>query len=86
MPVDILMKKLRRKLLGYYQYYAITDNYTHADKFQDELKRCLFRWLNRRSQRRSFTWDKFILFIKQYQWPRPKANQIDIYQLRPELT
>lgn len=42
MPVDILMKKLRRKLLGYYQYYAITDNYTHADKFQDELKRRLF--------------------------------------------
>ncbi len=55
-------EEARWKLLGYYQYYAITDNYLYADKFQDELKRRLFRWLNRRSQRRSFTWDKFIQF------------------------
>ncbi len=42
------MKSLRRKLLGYYQYYAITDNYLHVDKFQDEFgayEDCLLRRL-----------------------------------------
>lgn len=72
LPKDELMKMLGRKLQGHYQYYGITDNSEMLSNFLDEVKRHLFKNLNRRSQRRSYTWDKFVLFLKRYPLPRPK--------------
>jgi group II intron reverse transcriptase/maturase len=41
MLTEELMKKLRRKLQGYYQYYGITDNIAMLRRFLDEVKRHL---------------------------------------------
>lgn len=81
MPTEMLMKKLGRKLQGYYQYYGITDNSEMMRKFLDELKRHLFKNLNRRSQIRSYNWDKFPLLLKKYPLPRPKIY-VNIFELR----
>jgi len=43
-----------------------------ADTFLMKATRILFKWLNRRSQRRSFNWDQFTLFIKAN--PLPSAR------------
>ena len=82
MPKDMLIDTLRRKLRGYYQYYGITDNRDMLSKFLDEVKRHLFKNLNRRSQRRSYTWDKFVLFLKKYPLPRPKIY-VHLFGNRP---
>jgi hypothetical protein len=50
---------LNLKLRGHYQYYGITDNSESIANFLDETKRMLFKWLNRRSQKKSYTWDGF---------------------------
>lgn len=85
MPARELVEKLREKLEGYYQYYAITDNLPMVDKFRDETKRLLYKWLNRRSQRKSFDWDKFVLFMHICQLPRPDVK-VNIYELRSHLS
>ena len=84
-PKKILMDALRRKLLGNYRYYGITDNTRALRSFRQEVRRHLFKFLNRRSQRRSYTWDGFELFLKKYPLPKPKIY-VNIFELRTHLS
>ena len=59
MPVSELIKRLNQKLQGYYQYYAVTDNIKEVKRFLKIVKWMLYKWLNRRSQKRSYTIDTF---------------------------
>ena len=47
------------KLRGHYQYYGVKDNTREVKTFLCITKKLLFKWLNRRSQRRSYTWETF---------------------------
>ncbi len=73
MPAKQLMKLVKSKIQGYCNYYGITDNLNTLSSFIDDCKRLIYKWLNRRSQRKSFNWDKFNLFLKKYPLPRPKV-------------
>lgn len=59
MPVEPLIKKLNQKLRGHYQYYGVTDNTKSVKGFVNQAKWLLFKWLNRRSQKRSYSVDTF---------------------------
>ena len=82
--IQIIMDRLKRSLHGYYNYYCITDNLQAVENFLYRVKQTLFKWMNRRSQRKSFSWDKFNLFLKKYPLPRPHTK-VNIYDLRKEL-
>ncbi|WP_280139984.1 group II intron maturase-specific domain-containing protein, partial [Mesobacillus persicus] len=73
-----------RSLKGYYNYYCITDNLQEVANFLDSIKRILFKWMNRRSQRKSFSWDKFNLFLSKYPLPRPRIK-VNIYDLKKNI-
>ena len=66
----------QRKLRGHLSYYAIEHNYHAASKFVTEAVRIVFKWLNRRSQRRSFSWDKFNQFMQQFPLPEIKLKRL----------
>lgn len=59
MPVGDLIKKVNQKLRGHYQYYGVTDNTRGVKCYLNAVKWLLFKWLNRRSQKRSYTADTF---------------------------
>lgn len=59
MPVGELIEKINQKIRGHYQYYGVTDNTRGVKSFQNVVKWQLFKWLNRRSQRRSYTLETF---------------------------
>ncbi len=59
MPVRELIKKINQKLRGHYQYYGVTDNTRGVKSYLNVVKWLLLKWLNRRSQRRSYTIDTF---------------------------
>lgn len=80
-----IVKRLRRSLNGYFNYYCITDNSQGVRNFVDKMKRLLFKWMNKRSQRKSFNFDKFNLFMRKYPLPTPKIK-VSIYELRSELS
>ena len=80
MPTKELMKKLNRKLVGTYNYYAVSDNQKSIGNFYYEVRRLVFKWLNRRSQKKSFNWDKFEIFLKKYNIVRPKIK-VNLYKL-----
>jgi group II intron reverse transcriptase/maturase len=83
--IDFIMDRLKRSLTGYYNYYCITDNSLSVSAFRLQVIRLLYKWLNRRSQKRSFTWEKFNQFLKRFPLPQPRIK-VNIYQLRSELS
>jgi retron-type reverse transcriptase len=83
--IHMIMDRFKRSLVGYYNYYCITDNTQSVNKFRDKIGYLLFKWLNRRSQRKSFTWDKFRLFLNKYPLPYARVK-VNIYNLRKEIS
>jgi RNA-directed DNA polymerase len=78
-PIKELMKTFRTKVQGHYNYYGITDNTKALRKFYYQVWKMLYKWLNRRSQRKSFGWEKYTLFLEKFPIPEPRIR-INIYQ------
>ena len=57
------------KLRGHVQYYGVSFNSRTVEDFLREARKIIFKWLNRRSQRRSFSWDKFSLYVEAHPLP-----------------
>ncbi|WP_246246374.1 group II intron maturase-specific domain-containing protein [Paenibacillus lemnae] len=72
LPVKSLIDQLKAKLTGHYRYYGITDNGPMLSRYWYGTMRLLFKWLNRRSQRNSYTWDKFLLLMEANPLPKPR--------------
>jgi len=66
-----LWEMMGRKLRGHFNYFGVTDNSQALYRFEREAHNLLFKWLNRRSQRRSFTWESFLRYKTRYPLPRP---------------
>lgn len=58
-PLGLIFKTVNAKLRGHYQYYGVTDNTREVKNYLSQTKWLLFKWLNRRSQRKSYTLDTF---------------------------
>ena len=68
-----LWKSFCRKLRGHVQYYGVSFNYKAVQGFIIKSVRIFFKWINRRSQRKSMTFDKFALFLSQFPPPKMKV-------------
>lgn len=76
--IKLIVKKLNEVLVGYYHYYGITDNSKSLNSFYNVVRYRLFYWLNRRSQRRSYTKEGYTEMLKQFPLARPKIY-VSIY-------
>lgn len=63
-PLKEVWKSLQIKLEGHVQYYGVSNNNYWVSIFLLKAKRIVFKWLNKRSQRKSFNWEEFTLFEK----------------------
>ncbi|MCP4364965.1 MAG: group II intron reverse transcriptase/maturase [Planctomycetes bacterium] len=68
-----IWRRFCSKMRGHIQYYGVSFNTKYVSNFRHHAIRTMFKWLNRRSQRKSFNWEKFELFLKAYPPPRVKA-------------
>lgn len=76
-----LFDKLNRKLRGYNQHYGIIGNYRSLREFWDKAMEILMKWLNRRSQRKSYNKHGFFELLKHFQVIRPQIMQVVSRQL-----
>lgn len=74
LPTRELMGKVASKLQGHFNYYGVTDNTRGIKKFAFEVRRLLFKWLNRRGKRGCMNWEKFELFLKKFPLPCPRIK------------
>ena len=75
-----IMAIVKLKLIGHYNYYGITDNSIGINKYYEIVKKLLYKWLNRESQRGSFTTWEFKNMIKTFKIPIPRIT-VNIYDI-----
>ena len=70
--VSILFIDINRKLRGYYNYYGLAGNSKALGSFFYWARITLLKWLNRRSQRKSYTWQAFNDLMKHFNLAKPR--------------
>ena len=77
-----LFKELNTKLRGYYNYYGLIGNMTKLREFYENALKILYKWLNRRSQRKSFDYSSFAKVIKRYGILKPRIIESPYSQIK----
>ncbi len=70
-----LFKDLNIKLRGYYNYYGVIGNFESLEAFLYQVKRLLYKWLNRRSQRKSYAWRGFGQVLDYFRLEKPRITE-----------
>lgn len=78
MKVSEIWKLARAKIQGHYQYFGYWMNRPKLSHFYYEAIRSLYKWLNRRGQKQSYSWEGFQERLKQF----PLGEPPPINQLR----
>ena len=70
-----LLATLKRKLLGHWNYYGVIGNSDQTWKYAWFARKLVYKWLNRRSQRKSFTVTSFVAAWERWQMPEPRIAE-----------
>lgn len=73
-----IVEGIRSKLNGHYRYYGITDNAEKLKSYYMQTLELMYKWWNRRSQRRSFTRERFYEVLEELKLPKPRIY-VNIY-------
>ena len=73
---------LRVKLLGHYRYYGISGNLMGIKRYYLRVLALVYKWINRRSQRRSYNRKGFAHYLEYYPLPKPRIYR-NLYTLAP---
>ena len=79
-PLNEIMKTVKKKLIGHYNYYGITDNSRSISNYAYEIRKLLMKWLNRRSQKKSYNSEGLNKMLESYELPIPKIK-VNIYAI-----
>jgi len=63
---------LRLKLIGHHRYYGISGNYREIKKFYILTSKLAYKWINRRSQKKSYNYERYCRFKKYNPLPEPR--------------
>jgi len=66
-----LWQAVAHKMRGHFNSFGVTDNSRAWWGFDHAVRHRLFTWVNRRSQRRSVSWESFCRYAARYPLPRP---------------
>lgn len=71
LPLPALLGTMKRKVRGHYNYFRAVGNVSSLWCFHKAALSLLYKWLNRRSQRRSLTWDGLKRVLDAHGFPTP---------------
>jgi RNA-directed DNA polymerase len=78
MEIGDLIKQVNAKLIGHYRYYGVTDNSNGINAYGYRVRRKLLEVLNRRSQKKSLTWEGFAKLEERFPLARARIY-VNIY-------
>jgi group II intron reverse transcriptase/maturase len=70
-----MLREARIRVIGHLGYYAITDNLRRCDTYVYHAMRILYKWLNRKSQRKAYTWEGFMQALAWVNWPQVRLRK-----------
>lgn len=75
LPKSQFFDGLKRKLTGHYNYFYVRGNARAVWSFYRDVISSAFKWLNRRSQRKSYNWERFKRILEYAGIPKPKLTE-----------
>lgn len=72
-PVKVQHTALVRRIQGHFNYFGVSGNVRSLFKLVHHAGRAWFKWLNRRSQRASLTWERFEDLLRDFPLPVPRV-------------
>ena len=70
----VLWKIFCSKIRGHIQYYGVSFNTRWVSVFVRRARHIFFKWMNRRSQKKSMNWENFRKFEEAYPLPRIRVH------------
>jgi RNA-directed DNA polymerase len=64
-----MLRLAGRRVAGHLNYYAITDNTERCNYYVHCTRGILFKWINRKSQRKSYNWAEYKQALTWARWP-----------------
>lgn len=74
LPVKDQHDALSRRLRGHFNYFGVSGNFRSLALLVQATERAWYKWLRRRSQRTSLTWERFGDLLRQLPLPRPRIT------------
>jgi len=65
---------LKAKLHGHFNYFGISGNFRCLKRFYNNVFWLVFKWINRRSQKKSMTYEQFNAYTERNGLPKPKIK------------
>ena len=69
-------KIIKTKLVGHYNYYGISGNLASLKEYCTAVSRLAYKWINRRSQKQSFTYNQYCRYRQYNPLPEPKIYHL----------
>ena len=79
-PLQEIITTVKKKLTGHFNYYGITDNSDKIARYNYAVIMLLIKWLNRRSQKKSYRNKSFTTMINFFDLPKPRIK-VNIYAI-----
>ena len=70
-----MLRRAKVRIEGHLNYYAVTDNSKCCSAYVHHTTRILYKWINRKSQRRSYTWKGFEQALEWVGWPNLRVRK-----------
>jgi RNA-directed DNA polymerase len=79
--IEVLWKSISVRLRGHYNYYGVSSNSRSIQNFYYQTVRLTFKWVNRRSQKKSFNVTEFYKYLERHPLAKPALayNMYDIW-------
>jgi group II intron reverse transcriptase/maturase len=71
--VEVQHAGLRSRLQGHYNYFGVNGNLKSMACLLWHARRAWYKWLNRRSQRTRWTWERFLDLLRDFPLPNPRV-------------
>jgi len=71
---EIIWQTLSAKLQGHYNYYGVSGNFEGINRYYQKTLSLTFKWLNRRSRKKSWNMEGFRRYLETYPLPQPKLT------------
>ena len=69
LSIGEMIRAARLRVIGHLSYYAITDNTKWCRDYVYRATRILYKWLNRKSQRKAYNTEQFNQVLRLLDWP-----------------
>lgn len=69
-----IWKQITPRLQGHYNYYGLSGNIEGLQRYYRNTCSMVFKWMNRRSQKKTWNWKEFYAYLDRYPLPKPKLT------------